>query len=399
MANVWDPQRNVWVDDQTGNTNQPAQYGGDGQWHSPDGRVYVNGQWSQPQQQIQPPSFAGSNGGLLPGANPLQQAVTGNSSTQNGAFQTVPGSDYLLNQQQNDAQYGFNTQNNQSSQQLEQMREQSALSLANLNAQVQQETAKGNNASAERIAQLNYQISQEQNRISLMNAQTQQSNQAMQERQLQANLAANPNDFVAYEYYKRALGNPSALGAVANSGGIGSDSTPAQGAPVTSNTGNYWSNGATEGSTTSDGKWMIQNGAVVANPNSSASQVATPSVAATGNMLNGGSYSAAPPAYSDQTLSNVGNSIQGGGQAQWNPNLSGQGAFGTQIEAPNQIGRNTYGNLSPSEQAIMNSFLNAGINMGGHQVSIDPTDYLKQMQNSWIPSLQGGTGQNTQYQE
>lgn len=383
MANIWDPQRNVWVDDQTGNTFDPNV----GVWQSPQGMQYVNGQWVQPgQQQAQPQT-----------ANPLAQAVQ-----QNGAFQSVPGSDYLLNQQQNTAQYQTSQMNNQSSQQIEQMREQSAQTISGLQSQVQEEIAKGNNASAERIAQLNYQISQEQNNIALMNAQTNQANQAMQERQLQANLAANPQDFVAYEYYKRALGNPSTLSAVSARGGVPAPADPtaaSSGSPVTSNSGAYWSNGSNEGSVSSDGKWIIQNGAVVANPNSSASQVATPGSAPTGQMLNGQSYSAAPPAYSDPTLANVGNSIQQGNQPQWNPQLSGTGAFGTQIQAPNDISRNTYGNLSPSEQAIMQSFLNAGVNMGGKQVSIDPTDYLAQMQKSWVPTLQGGTSQNTQYQE
>ncbi len=382
MANIWDPQRNVWVDDQTGNTFDPNV----GVWSSPQGTQYINGQWVNPgQQQMQPQ-----------GGNPLQSAVQG----ANGTFQAIPGYGYTVNTQQNQAASALAGQNNQSAQQIEQMREQSAQTIAQLNAQVQQETAKGNNASAERIAQLNYQISQEQNRISLMNAQTNQANQAMQERQLQANLAANPQDFVAYENYKRMLGNPSTLGAVQSMGGVQAPAPAvASGSPVTSNAGGSWSNGGTEGSVSSDGKWLIQNGAVVANPNISASQVSTPGYAPTGQMLNGQSYSAAPPAYADSTLAGIGNSIQSGGQPQWNPQLSGQGAFGTQIEAPNQIGRNTYGNLSPSEQAIMQSFLNAGINMGGHQVSIDPTDYLSQMQKSWIPTLQGGTQQNTQYQE
>lgn len=384
MANIWDPQRNVWYDsDNPSNTFDPNV----GVWQNANGQSYINGQWvTQGQQQAQPQT-----------ANPLAQAVQ-----QNGAFQSVPGSDYLLNQQQNTAQYQTSQMNNQSSQQIEQMKEQSAQTISGLQSQVQEEIAKGNNASAERIAQLNYQISQEQNNIALMNAQTNQANQAMQERQLQANLAANPQDFVAYEYYKRALGNPSTLSAVSAQGGVPAPADPTVaplGSPVTSNSGAYWSNGSNEGSVSSDGKWIIQNGAVVANPNSSASQVATPGSAPTGQMLNGQSYSAAPPAYSDPTLANVGNSIQQGNQPQWNPQLSGTGAFGTQIQAPNDISRNTYGNLSPSEQAIMQSFLNAGVNMGGKQVSIDPTDYLAQMQKSWIPTLQGGTSQNTQYQE
>lgn len=417
MANVWDPNRNLWVDDQTGNTLQPTEYGGDNIWHNPSGQVYVNGQWLQDTRT--------ANGGTAP----LQLSPVGQSQAlpvgqpqvtgQTGAFQPVPGSDYLINQQQNSAASQLSTQqagqasslanqNNAAAAQLQTQHDQSTMAIAQLTAQVQAETAKGNNASAERIAQLNYQIAQEQNRLQGLQVQINQEAEQRQERQLQANLAANPQDFVAYEYYKRALGNPTALGAVSNNGGVQAPTAPSTGVPNAGNgntpdpvTGQIPTGIPTGGADNSYYAWAATNSGIngAASGGGVDPSAATPGVAPTSSQFSGTNYSPAPPAYNDPTLANVANSIQSGGQAQWNPALSGQGAFGSTIDAPNQIGRNTYGSLSPSEQAIMQSFLNAGVQMNGQQVSIDPSDYLAQMQKSWVPTLSGGVGQQTQYSE
>lgn len=402
MANVWDPQRGVWVDDQTGNTFKPTDAGGDGIWHNPQGQSYINGQWTGGQQQALPVG---------------QPQVTG----QNGAFQGIPGYGYTVNQQQNDAASQLSSQNsgqtsalhsqdNAATAQMQAAHDQSAMAIAQLNAQVQAETAKGNNASAERIAQLNYQIAQEQNRLQGLTVQINQAAEARQERQLQANLAANPQDFVAYEYYKRALGNPTALGAVSQNGGVQAPATPSTpvggGTPATPSQGQspYTPDpkaGGPIGTGANVGRdaYYAAGGDGGAGNNAVAPIVATPGIAPTSSMFNGTNYSPAPPAYNDPTLANIANSIQTGGQAQWNPNLSGQGAFGSTINAPNQLGRADYGGLSDSEKGILTSFLNAGVNMNGHQVSIDPSDYFAQMQKSWVPTLNGGVGQQTQYSD
>lgn len=436
MAQYWDGSANVWRDDSYPDIWGTVESNGSVIWHNPQGMVSNGGPWSMPGQQQSPQQ-------ALPVGQPQ---VTG----QNGAFQGIPGYGYTVNQQQNDAASQLSGQNagqtsalhsqdNAAALQLQQAHDQSAMAVAQLNAQVQAETAKGNNASAERIAQLNYQIAQEQNRLQGLTVQINQAAEARQERQLQANLAANPQDFVAYEYYKRALGNPTALGAVNQNGGVQAPSapttpnTPVGGqSPYTPdpNASGPIGTGANVGrdayyAAGGDSQYGAPSNGLGGSPTPGVSgiggEVATPSIAPTSSMFNGTNYSPAPPAYGDSTLASVVNNIQNpgaqlhdaalaanqqmpgtgfySGAPQWNPNLSGQGAFGSTINAPNQLGRADYGGLSDSEKGILTSFLNAGVNMNGHQVSIDPSDYFAQMQKSWVPTLNGGVGQQTQYSD
>lgn len=314
-----------WVDDTNPNvTFKPVESGGDGMWHNvSEGTVmHPDGTWYK------------TNGGLAP--TPITGTVApptaANSTT---AFQTNPGSDFQYQENDLAARKLLQDSINASQEKITQMQTE-ANSLQ----------GKEDNASRERIAQLQYQIGQETNRIALLNAQVNQAAEARQERELQSQLATNPQDFVQYEFYKRALGNPTTLG-VANSMGGG-------------------------------GGGGGQGGA---NPGGA------------GTDANG--YPVAPPAYSDQSLSGVANSLFNKTGAPWSPQLRGQGAFGATINAPNQIGRQQAGSLSDSEIGILSSFLKAGINMGnGQRTSIDPADYFKQMQNSWVPTLSGAGSMN-----
>lgn len=389
MAHVWDPSSQVWRDtDYPDIWMRPSQYGGDDLWHNPQGGTSNGGPWSY--------VATGSS-------NPLQQAVNQNvagtpAAQANGAFQPV--SQLTANVQTQAFTQANNQQNNDATMQRQQALNQSNQLIAQLNAEKDKEVAKGNNASAERIAQLTYQINLENNKINMMNAVTNQEAEQRQERQLQANLAANPNDFVAYEYYKRALGSPTALDVVNNNGGVQAPSTPGTPAGQSPNTPDPSASGPVgTGVNVGRDAYYAAGGDGGAGNNAVAPTVATPMVAPTSSsQFSGTNYSPAPPAYDNNTLAGVANSIQNPSTQQWNPNLSGVGAFGSTINAPNQLGRSSYGNLSDSERAILTSFLNAGINMGGKQVSIDPSDYFSQMQKSWVPTLAGGTGVNTQYQ-
>lgn len=233
------------------------------------------------------------------------------------------------NQSAQTAQWGASNLLERQSQQMEAQlnanRIASAEKIASLDRQTQLEIAKGNNASQERIAAMQAEIGRETNRLRSLEVQIQQAAEARQERDLQSRLAANPADFVQYEFYKRAL-NSAGMGGSAGAGGT-----------------------------------------------------------------------AAPPAYSDTQLKQVANSLfNPDTKAMYNPNLSGQGVFGATIQAPNQVSRAEFGNLSDSEKAILGSFLKGGINMGGKMTALDPGDFSDQMMRSWIPTITGEK-QGTQY--
>jgi hypothetical protein len=184
-----------------------------------------------------------------------------------------------------------------------------------------------------------------------------------QERLLQAQLAANPQDFVAYEFYKRSLGDPQDL-AMAQSI---QDATQEQ-----------------------DVTGELQTGP---------DQVTA--TAGEENLL-GTPYPEAQPAYSDQTLQMVINAIQGGGgqggDALYNPNLGGTGAFGAEISSPNKISRKQGTSLSTDEMGILSSFLRAGVDVGGGKmVGLNPDEYFKQVEQSWVPTFSGAGGFRTNY--
>lgn len=172
------------------------------------------------------------------------------------------------------------------------------------------------------------------------------------ERELQAKLAANPQDFVAYEMYKRlragqtvSATDPSLMEAQ-NQESWDAASLAAQGNELL---------GTEEGDTT----------------------------------LIGQPYDAPPPAYTDETLQQVAQGIQQQAEAAWNPTLAGTGAFGAQINAPNMLSRQQAGNMTDSEMGILTSFLRAGIEKspGGPRMALDPQEWFSQAERSWIPTL------------
>ncbi len=180
-----------------------------------------------------------------------------------------------------------------------------------------------------------------------------------QERTLQAQLASNPADTVLYEFYKRGLGQPTAQ-AAQPTGAI----TPA----AATATQNFL-------------------GGKQAGAEASAASAGT----SNGMITDISGYASAPPAYSDQSLQDLARSIFEGQNRQYNPNLSGTGAFGANIAAPNEISHSQFAGLDPNQLAVLSSFLKAGIQVGpnGERVAINPEDYFQQMQRSWIPATQG----------
>lgn len=73
----------------------------------------------------------------------------------------------------------------------------------------------------------------------------------------------------------------------------------------------------------------------------------------------------------------------------------GLGAFGVRVPGTQAISRQEGLKLSPDEMATLNSFLRAGFEAGGQQVSYDPTDYWREVQEGWIPTIK--TQGPTQY--
>ena len=65
----------------------------------------------------------------------------------------------------------------------------------------------------------------------------------------------------------------------------------------------------------------------------------------------------------------------------------GTGAFGVTIPRTGEISRSNFSNYSQDELSTLGSFLKGGINVGGQQVGIDPNDYLKQVQQGFIPTF------------
>ena len=109
-------------------------------------------------------------------------------------------------------------------------------------------------------------------------------------------------------------------------------------------------------------------------------------------MLGGGQYEGAPPAYDDETAQTLANSLFGGQTGpMYNPNLGGEGVFGTNVLSPNKMSRGKIGAMSEGELGMLQSILKAGVDMGeGRRVAIDPSDYFTQVGKSWVPTWEGG---------
>jgi len=313
--------------------------------------------------------------------NPGGVPVGGGSPT--GASQVASNTGLPYSPQ---AGYGYQVDaaNYANQQQLQTMRDQSAERVAAMQAQYQLMISQGTNANNLEIAKMQNAIQQEQNRLHGLEVQIQQEAEQRQERQLQSQLAANPNDFVQYEYYKRMLGSPTTLSTAQSMMG----GTATLGTGVQTGLGQFGGQYDDWLRAHPQYDMVMQNG----------QPTVVPLGGGNGGGTTGTTYSAAPPAYADSTLQSVTAGIQNGG-ADYNPNLGGTGAFGATIKAPNQLSRAQALNMSPSEQQIMNSFLSGGINMGnGKLTSIDPTDWWAQQQKSQVPTL-SSVGGGTRYDQ
>ena len=185
-------------------------------------------------------------------------------------------------------------------------------------------------------------ISDRDNELNRAKLSLDKADQARQERLLQAQLASNPADTVLYEFYKRGL-----------TGGVN-------------------------------------------NPMGTAANQAGP----TGQELRTGNF-APVTAYDDKTMQTLASMVQGEGgqQPMYNPELKGTGAFGAQIGSPNELSRAEVANLDPTQMAVLSSFLKAGVQTrpgdDSSRVAINPEDYFKQVEDSWIPAL--NTNSMTRY--
>lgn len=112
------------------------------------------------------------------------------------------------------------------------------------------------------------------------------------------------------------------------------------------------------------------------------------------NLL-GVNYPDVGPAYGDEVLRNIAKSIldQASGRtggALYNPNLQGTGYGGVEIPGPNEYTSAGLMNLDADQLAVINSFLNAGVEIapGGPRVGISPNDYWAQVTRSLVPAAQ-----------
>ncbi len=382
-------------------------------WVNPQGQVaqFVNGQWVWPQQQqaapqFKPPVFAGAGGNYSAPAPTGQPAGNYGSSyspqagygwqlqqmqgQQGTQLQNLQNQGSLATQQAaNQGQY--NTQTLKGQQDLQQLtlKGQQDLALQTLQGQQAAELERLKQAANAQLAQKDYDLKiQLQNneitqakydlekrmaqqesefarnlaqqqlefghkqQMDQLNAKIAEGGEMRAERELQAKLAANPQDWVAYEFYKRSLGQPSEIGP-----GGSNVSFRAAGA-----------DGATD-------------------PNNP-------------TMMDGTTYEKAPGAYTDATAQGLATALFNPTVSKdgYNPGIKGTGVFGTQIEAPNTLTRGEVGSMSSNEMGMLSGLLKAGVTgADGKRIAIDPTDYFQQSQNSWVPTLAEGTGDATRY--
>jgi hypothetical protein len=104
--------------------------------------------------------------------------------------------------------------------------------------------------------------------------------------------------------------------------------------------------------------------------------------------------------HTDEEMRRYFESILAGNVSLYNPNLGGVGVFGANVPTPNQMGRRRYGMMDVSQQDALQSLVGGGFQTAGGQrvgAGVDTyLDWLRQMQQSWIPGL-AGAGQSVQY--
>lgn len=354
MANVWVESLGLWVDDQTGNTYDLDE----GFWRSPNRDQVFGGIYGEtwvPAPGGMSARSAAVNGpqilqALQAQSNPVAQGFqAGTAGTAGSAYGVIPGygwevdaraqaADRLLADINNRADIDIANINAAASARAAQIAADASLSATEKSI-AQSEAEFARRIALDRvIADRDYEVQKAQLELDRLR-------EARAERESAAKMAANPSDFVAYEYYKRNLQNQQG----------GSSPTGMQG-----------TGGA---------------GATSLNAMTQAQQQA---------------YGLNLTPYDDSTLQNIAANLFNPGSLEYNPRIKGQGAFGSAIESPNTLTRNEAFNLSDTEKQILGSYLKAGINIGGQQVALDPEDYFQQAENSWVPTL-AGAGQGTQY--
>jgi len=371
--NYWDDARKLWIDGATGNYMKPADQGGDGLWYSADGaQKLVNGQWMPAAANvvISSTSVNGVNG------------VNGGTAAQNGNLQLNPGYQYDIQSRDHAFEADQQRINNEFQSQQNALNRQMQQQLANQDLALRERLQNGEidankYMQARSLAQQESEFARSLAQRTLeadRDFQLSAATEAREERLLRAQLAANPQDTVAYEFYKRGMGGTE-----------------------TWDLAQQFANGGNPQG--------AQAGATTAGVGAQATQEA----AAAGLDTTGASYQPDNPAYSDQTMQQLLAAFYGGnndgqgtpgapGQgALYNPRLSGSGVFGSQIQSPGAISRRAGSRMTNNEMGVLSSFLRGGIDVGGgKRVSIDPAEYFQQVEDSWIPTA-SSVGQGTQY--
>lgn len=109
----------------------------------------------------------------------------------------------------------------------------------------------------------------------------------------------------------------------------------------------------------------------------------------------GGEFEPTQPAYTDDVLQGLVEGFLGTNKPLYNPNVAGTGAFGAEIPGANEISREAYAGMDATQRDILNSFLRAGVEVGGKRVGINPADYIADLERSFIPVAPGTA--RTQY--
>jgi hypothetical protein len=192
--------------------------------------------------------------------------------------------------------------------------------------------------------------------------------QEMTERQYGAELASDPANFVKYEEWKRRGGQPG--GSEALYGGNLPAAAQQQGVPQAAQ--------AIVGEFAPELATSTPAGTVISPlPKARKQAVSVPGGIA--SFDEGGVVT--DSTHSDEELRNILSGFLGQDYTLYNPALGGTGIYGAQIPSPGQVSRRKYLGLDPTQLGILQSFLQAGIDMGGFSM----------MQKSWVPGLAGAT--------
>lgn len=85
---------------------------------------------------------------------------------------------------------------------------------------------------------------------------------------------------------------------------------------------------------------------------------------------------------SDEDIQQMVNALAGEGGGSL-----GTGEFGVSVPMTQAFSRQEGAGLSQDEMAVLSSFLHAGFDVNGEQVSYDPADYWQEVEEGWIPTM------------